>query len=767
MARTPGDDILAQLLETFAAEAGEYVRSLTAHLLELEKGAPLADPDRFFAEILRSAHSLKGAAAAVNLDSVRDLAHRLETTFGHLQRGDLEPAAEVFDLLYESLDGIEGLIRAAIGRAGEPADIGSVLERLDALNERSAPSAPTSDVRSRAIDVQSGTSFEGDGTGGRDEPVASGIDETVRLSTAKLDSLMALVGQLLAVRLGTDERLGRMRDLVGELEQWSAEWRRLTPHHRSLRRAIALGSNGSGPLPAGQQLDVLVEELLDVLQDGEERLSSIGHMTSDLERFLEADGRRLAQITDDISDDVRRVRMLPVSTLFDTFPRIVRDLARSQGKEVDFTISGGETEVDRSVLEQLRAPLTHLLRNCIHHGIEEPEERIAARKPSIGKVTLEAFHAGNTLRVEVADDGAGIDADTLKAAAVEKGVISRTEADGLNREESLRLIFHSGFSTSSTITDLSGRGVGLDVVRETVERLNGLLEITSSPGEQTKFSLHLPLSVATSRCALVESGGQIFAIPIATILRAVRVTLSSVVRTEGRDAIDVDGAPVALASLSETLGLPTTTDQEKPYTVLVLGSSERRVAFLVDGLQGVADVVVKNLPAPFKRVRHVAGATILGTGRGVMILNVADLIRSATDRWSPATTVRRTASEEKATSVLIVDDSITTRTLEKNILESAGFSVAVAADGLEAWGRLQSEHFDILVTDLQMPRMDGFDLTAKVREHAGLKNLPVVLVTSLDSRQDKERGMAVGADAYIVKSAFDQERLLETIRRLV
>lgn len=768
MARGPGEDIVLQLLETFAAEAEEYIRSLNTRLLELEKGPQSVDVQQYYAEMLRHAHSLKGAAAAVNLDPVRDLAHSLEAVFGRLQRGEMQASPDLFDAMYGTLDGVEALTRAAVTGTGAPIDVASLLYRLEVAGGESASGPPEKVRRSEG----EGEKAPGTTPEARDRPIppsGSGADESVRLSTAKLDSLVALVGQLLAVQVGTDDRLERMRELARDLDQWSADWRKLAPHHKRVLRSITeLGSEDMVDMSnGGRQMSALVEELLDFVRDGEERLGRVGRQTGGLARILDADGRRLAQITANLSDDVRRIRMLPVSTLVDTFPRVVRDLARERNKQVDLIIEGGDTEVDRSVLEHLRSPLIHLLRNSIDHGIEHPEQRRAAGKSPTGTIELRAFHAGNTLHIDVTDDGAGIDAEMIKAKAVDKGIVTQDEADALGDRDGLRLVFQSGFSSSAIITDLSGRGVGLDVVRETAERLNGMVEVASRPGDGTRFSLHLPLSVATARCALIDAGGQTFAVPIATILRAVRLKPVEVARAEGREAINVDGDPVALTSLSGTLGLTSTPDPEKPHPVLVLGSSDRKVAFLIDGLVGVSDVVVKNLPPPFKRVRHIAGATILGTGRGVMILNVADLIRSATAHPKPSSVIQRGEQESEAQSVLIVDDSITTRTLEKNILESAGYRVRVAADGVEGWALLESEEFDALVTDIQMPGMDGFELTAKVRGHASLKNLPVILVTSLDSRRDKERGIEVGADAYIVKSAFDQERLLETIRRLV
>lgn len=557
---------------------------------------------------------------------------------------------------------------------------------------------------------------------------------------------MAEVGELLVTRIGTEQRLGDVRALESALADWDTGWRK-APRHLA------------GPNEAGTAL----------LEEGAGRLHAVQKDAGELRRRLEADARRMAQVTGDLQDDVRRARMFQVATVFRAFSRMVRDLARDRGKEVTLTLAGSETEVDRSVLEQIKDPLTHLLRNCVDHGIEVPELRAEVGKPGSGTISLTAHARGDALVIVVADDGAGIDLDLVRRAAVKSGILSPAAAAELSDRQAMSLIFRSGLSTSPIITDLSGRGVGLDVVREAVERLHGSVEVDSRTGQGTTFTLSLPLSVSTMDCLLIHIAGQTFALPVSSVERIIRAGAGDIERAEGREVVRVDGSPVALARLSDLLGLdaaPVGLDARAKRPVIVVGSQDRRMALLVDDLTRTHEVVIKTLPEPLSRVRHIAGATILGSGEVAMLLSAADLMASVEQAGRPPLEAAGAADGEPS-SILVVEDSITTRTLEKNILEAAGYRVGVAADGAEAWGLLQANGYGLVVSDIEMPEVDGFELIAKIRSDPRHRDLPVVLVTSRESREDRERGIQAGADAYIVKGAFDQDRLLETIRRLI
>jgi two-component system, chemotaxis family, sensor kinase CheA len=568
----------------------------------------------------------------------------------------------------------------------------------------------------------------------------------VRVAVAKLDALMNQVGELVVARIAADQQLGELRGLQEDLSQWELAWRAARPGRRA---------------PDAATLTRFVES-------GAVRLAGLRRQVDLLARGCQAEGRRLGQAVDELRDEVRRARMLPVSTVLDGFPRLHRDITRELGKEASLEIRGGEVEVDRAVLEQLKAPLTHLLRNALDHGLEAAEARAAAGKPARGSVTVAVAQREGVLQVEVADDGAGIDPARVRARALERGLLAPEAAERTDDRKVLDLVFHSGFSTAAKVTGISGRGVGLDVVREHVERLHGTITLDTEVGRGTRFRLELPLTVATTLCLLAGIAGRPFGLPVTNVVRIEQVRADDLGRVGGNRVVQVDGRPVPVVPAAALLGLGQPADGDV-RTLVVVGSAERRTALAVESLLGVQEVVIKPLPRPFVRVGGTAGAATLASGEVIMILNAADLTRPgatpdpgrAEPRPSPETGPARQAT------VLVVDDSAVTRTLEKGILEAAGYQVRVAPDGAAALELLRREPCDLVVTDVEMPRLDGFALTAEVRADDRLRDLPVVLVTSLASEDDRRRGVEAGADAYIVKGAFDQDRLLETIRRLI
>lgn len=613
-------------------------------------------------------------------------------------------------------------------------------------------------------------------------------EESIRVSTGKLDILMEQVAELQTARINAEQRLTEVRELLERVESWDLQWRAV--RSELWRVGLINGSAGGGASARVTEFGAAVampesrsmQHLASFLESNADHLKNSLVQLTGLVRSFDSDSRRMAQVMADLQDGVRRIRMLPISTVFETFPRLVRDTARSVDKDVNLVITGGENEVDRTILEQVKAPLVHLLRNAVDHGMESPEARIAAGKPKQGTLRLSAAQRGANLIVEVAEDGGGIPVDKVRESAVRKGLLSPEAAAAMSDQEALWLIFRPGFSTKSTVTDLSGRGVGLDVVRENVEGLGGMIDVRSEVGKGTTFTLTLPMSVATTLVMIVECGERRFAVPVTNVLRITQVQPDKVGQLRGKAAIDFEGRPIALTRLSDALGLVDASASDsasEAQQALIVGSAEKRYAFVVDAVVGAQEVVVKSLLPPLDRVRRVAGATILGTGEVVMVINVADLIRSSSvtgfgmsisQAGAGAASGEQAAKDKKKWEpplVLCVDDSFTTRTLVKSIVEAAGYPTKQAADGLEAWNILQTEPVKLVVTDVQMPRMDGFELTRMIRKDAKTKNLPVVLVTSLDSPEERAEGVDAGADAHIVKGALRQEDLLETIKRLL
>ncbi len=589
--------------------------------------------------------------------------------------------------------------------------------------------------------------------------VRRGGDETVRVAISKLDALMAQVGEIQVTRVSTLRRLNEIGASLDLFESWEAEWTRM---RSECRQILQRGLSEDEETP--DALTEVPRKLPGFLRNSEGRLRLALNQMNALKRNVRADSRRMAQVVADLQDEVRRIRMLPIATVFQTLPRMVRDLSRELGKEVELEITGGENEMDRSVIEQIGGPLVHLLRNCVDHGLETPDVREAAGKPRKGSLLLSASQRGGSILIEMSDDGAGIDAAKVKASAVKKGVITAEAAATMTEREAIWLIFRSGVSTRGAVTEISGRGVGMDAVREIVERLNGIIDIETQVGKGTRFLITLPLTVATTLSLMVRTGGLVFALPVANVIRVIRVKPEQIGSASGRAVLHVDGRHLALVSLADTLGLKSETAVSSSYLAIIVGFVEERMAFIVDSVLSTQEVMSKNLPKPLFKVPYIGGATILGTGEVVIILNAADLTRG-TQAVGFAAPVADTA--KKAPSVLVVDDSITVRTMEKTIIEGAGYNVSLANDGVDAWELMQKAHFDIVITDVNMPRMDGFELTRKVRTDARLKDTPVVLVTSLASPEDREKGITAGADAHIIKSMFEQEKLLDTIRSLI
>lgn len=764
---TEPDPRSQQLQAAFSAELEERVQALNRFLLRLEREDAGHGGDQARTETLdalfREAHSLKGAARAVELTDVEQVTHALESALDAARRSGRQPAQPWFDTVYRAVDTLAAVGRPApAGKASPPEDPGlsEVLAGLQGRGLRgtlaSTPAAPP--VPAAALPAPAGR---------RDTPTS----ESVRVAVVKLDALLSQAGELSVTQLRIEQRLRQVRELRQDVAQWRREWRGSRGLRAGVRRAA--GQPAGTEAQTGGTLRRELDGLLRFVERAERRTQTVLDQIEALAVELRHDTAQLGLVTRAIGDAVMGVRLLPVATIFAPFERMVRDLTRESGKEAQLVLTGGETEIDRKILEQLRDPLVHMLRNAADHGIELPERRAALGKPPAGTIRLAATQRGSTVEIELTDDGAGIDPSHLRQSAVKKGLLSEEQASGLDDRAALELIFRPGFSTSITVTDTSGRGVGMDVVREHLERLSGQVAVSSVPGQGTRLALTVPLTLATSRAILVEQTGQLFAVPSAMVERTARVQERQLVRLEGRLAVEIGGHPLPVVDLAAILEHPTAGSKGagrggwRPFFVLRQG--ERRVALLADRLVGEQEIVVKRLSWPLRRVRNVAGATVLGSGQVVPILNPSDLLKTATRFQHAPGVVAMTAAQPEPVRprLLVVDDSLTTRTLERSILEAAGYEVTGAADGLEALGVLRAGPIDLVVSDVNMPGLDGFGLTAEIRRDAALRQIPVVLVTSLDAREHRERGVAAGADAYIVKGRFDQTQLLETIGRLL
>lgn len=739
------DDFLKKLLATFRVEADEHIEAMSSGLLDLEKRPPGEQQAEVVEKIFREAHSLKGAARAVNLVEIESLCQSLESVFAALKSKRVAVSPLLFDLLLEATNTLRTILSS--DATGKPVTA-ALVRRLDDASKGAAPARvdpPTAPAPREAL--------------------PSSVSGTIRVHLTKLDSVMRQTEELFAPRLEAGQRVNDLRETGAAIAAWKKERASVQAARRSIERSLARTDKTDGAAKGQPELTKVIE----YLEAETVFLKTVEGRVAKLERSAEHDHRALAGMVDSLLHDVKEMHMLPFASLLEAFPRLARELARDHGKQVELVITGGEIEIDRRILEEMKGPLTHLLRNCLDHGIEKPAAREKKGKPPHGTVTIAVSHQDSRkVEIVIADDGTGIDVEKVKAAVGRVGLLPAGEIDKLDEREILALIFQSGFSTSPIITEVSGRGLGLAIVREKVDRLGGTIAVETRANAGTTVRIVLPLTVATLRGVLVRAGDQLFIIPAAGVERVVRVANTDIRTVENRETIPLDGQTVSLVWLSDVLELPQATG-ESPSNVqaVVVGLGVDRIAFRVDAVLGEQEVLVKGLGRQLARVRNVAGASVLGTGQVVPVLSVPDLMRSATKSTPQVALAAETMPEKAKRSILVVEDSITSRTLLKNILEAAGYKITTAVDGIDAYTTLKTATFDLIVSDVDMPRMDGFDLTARVRADKQLSALPVVLVTALESRQHRERGIDVGANAYIVKSSFDQSNLLEVVRRLI
>jgi len=789
-------EFLKRLLATFRVEAEEHVSAICAGLIELEK---VSSPERrmeIIESIFREAHSLKGAARSVNLVRIESACQSLEGLFARLKAHEVSLSPELFDRLHHMADTLSALLSdpgAEVARSerSRPPQIpdapevaktplsesglqGSQRIEKGLATSGTAPRLPSEDVMDpRHFDPRhfEPRHFDSGHFDSGHFADASGLPQTLRVPMSKVDSLLRQAEEFIPAKATAVQRIVELREIGASLASWAKEWKRVRPQARAIpkplngeRRSSEEGRSSNGHTATLSQ----VAKVLAFLDRNESTLHSVENKLAVLGKHLENDRRVLDRRVDEFVEDMKRVSMVPFSTLLESFPKLVRDLCRDCGKDADLKIAGGEIEADRRILEEMKDPLIHLVRNCIDHGIETLKEREERGKTLRATITIAISpKSADKVEIVVADDGAGVDVQKVRAVAVKLGVISPEDGQQMDEQQATPLIFKSGVSTSPMITVVSGRGLGLAIVQEKAEKVGGSVSVEAQLGVGTAFRLILPLTLARFRGVLVRVGENLFVLPTRHVQRVVRVSRDEIKSAENRETIEVDGRAASLVRLGDVLGIVqgnTGPDPKGKVPVLVIAWAGEQIVFLVDEVLGEREVLVKSLGRQLPRVRNVAGATLLGTGKVLPVLNVADLMRSAI-RMTPVTSLHETEGAPK--SILVAEDSITARTLLKNILESAGYRVKAAVDGAEALGVLARESFDLVVSDVEMPRMSGFDLTAKIRADKRLNSLPVVLITALESRHDRERGADAGANAYIVKSSFDQGNLLEVVRRLI
>jgi two-component system chemotaxis sensor kinase CheA len=756
---------LRQLRATFRIEASEHVQAMSVGLLQLEAVPAQESRSAIIETVFRAVHSLKGAARAVDYRDIETLCQLLEEIFDGWKREGRAPPSSAFDTLYRALDSI----RAMLDSDGEPQagaarpDLSPLLQALRRF-ARNEPPSPDREMRPAAAAAPAPVAPPALRT-----PVAAddaGAAETVRVSVAKLNAGLLQAEELLTAKIAAAQRVADLRELLGSVEEWRKAWLAFRADACTLPRIPDHGADTARWLAER-------DRFLNFFERGADALKSLEGRTTGHLRAAEQGRDVVGKLVDGQLDSAKSLLLQPFASISASFPKIVRDLCRDQGKEATLVIVGDEIEIDKRILEEIKDPLIHLLRNCIDHGIETSRERLSQGKPVKATIRLAVSRVdGSKVQLVLADDGAGIDIDRVKAAAVRHGVLTADAAGQLDGETAQALIFRSAVSTSSRVTEVSGRGLGLAIVQEKVQKLGGRLALENKAGAGAAFRMVLPAVRATFHGVLVQAAGQLFMAPTAEVERVGRVGPDEVRTVEGQESITVNGRALALVRLADALELPLREPGDAApakLPIMVLASGDTRIAFAVDAILDEQEILVKPLRKPLSRVRNISGATVLGNGQVVPVLHVDDLLKSA--RMPGGGWMRRAipakAAQGSARSILVAEDSITSRMLLKAILESAGYRVKTAVDGMEALMLLRSEKFDLLLSDVEMPRLNGFDLTARIRADSMLAELPVVLVTARESREDRERGIDVGASAYLVKRSFDQGALLETVRRLL
>ncbi len=765
------------MLDLFRMEAESHAQALNTGLLELEKDQ---SPDKV-EPLMRAAHSMKGAARIVGLNDAVALAHAMEDLLVASQKGQIVLDSDQIDMLLAATDiysdvskletdAIQGFLSerkplmdlmenalrgdeaaaaevcsavcphgippSALGVEAEPvsgiAAESSVAPQAESAQEEAPSAAPKAPVTKESPAATQG--------------VRAPEDSVVRVSAGNLNRLMALAGESLVES--------------GRLGEFASSLLRLKAGQRDLMKIL---EESCERVRHGETAEDVVDQLKDALTDCQVHL--VKHINEfDLFR------RRTDNVSGRLYHEVIASRMRPFSDGGLGFPRLVRDLARSLSKEVDFVIEGETTSVDRDILDKLEAPLNHLIRNSVDHGIEMPDERVAAGKTSTGTVKVTAGHRAGMLFIEVRDDGQGLDPERIRAKVVERKLAPARMAEEMSRAELMEFLFLPGFSTAGKVTEISGRGVGLDVVHAMVQEVGGTVRAESEPGQGMSFSMQLPLTLSVIRTLLVKIADQPYAIPLSRISRIAAILPEQLQLAEDRQYVSLDGANVGLVPAAQILGVTARPGDETGLKVVVISDRMNRYGLVVDDFLGEQDLVVRPLDHRLGKVPDVNSVAMMPDGSPVLILDAEDLVRSIDNLLSGGRLSKvgmESAVSGPVQKILVVDDSLTVREVERKLLANHGYDVDTAVDGQDGLNAVISGQYDLVVTDVDMPRMNGLELTRRIKDDPDLKSIPVMMVSYKDRKEDKLRGLEAGADYYLTKSSFHDETLLSAVEDLI
>ncbi len=763
------------MLELFRTEAEGQLLLLTDGLLVLEQNPSATDN---LESLMRASHSIKGAARMVDIDPVVRVAHVMEDCFVAAQKNELELISVDIDLLLKGVDVMEKVSQLDESELASWAELNS--SELDTLvasiagilsGERTQPAITITDV------AKSENAGGGDGaslvaTDSSDEAAVEESDSAKNnAAVAVPDKAVSLAEVKERVLRVSTERMDRLLGLSGEA-MVEARW--LHPHIEAMQRFKRFHFDLIGDLDslrerlAGVDVDPEVTAtLLELQRKSVKQREALTDRLVDLENF----DYRTANLAERLQREVLASRMRPFSEGVDGFQRMVRDVARSLGKDVRLEITGLTTQVDRDVLEMVKAPLNHILRNAVDHGIEMPDVRVENGKPSQAIVKLDARHRSGMLLVTVEDDGRGVDLENLKKKIIERGLSSAEMLSQMSDMELLEFLFLPSFSTRSEVTEISGRGVGLDVVHDAVKEMRGVVTITSKAGQGTCFQMQLPLTLSVIRTLLVEIGGECYAFPLARIDHLLKIEDDQIEVVEDHQYITWNDRHIGLVSASQVFGVEKSAIKPKQRYVVILSDRYGQYGVTVDAFLGERELAVQVIDPRLGKVKDISVAALLDDGSPTLIVDVDDLARSIAKLISKGR-VDKVSGENEAEDkvnkrVLVVDDSITVREVERKMLEAYGYDVDVAVDGMDGWNAVRSNDYRLVITDVDMPRMDGIELVRLIKQDEGLRNMPVMIVSYKDREEDKLLGLEAGADYYLTKGGFHDEALRGAVVDLI
>lgn len=751
-----------KMLELFAVEAGEQTAALHRTLMLLE-----VQPDQLglIAPIMRAAHSIKGAARAVRLERTVALAHVMEDRLSSMQRGELQVTDAAIELLMNASDMIAEQAEAAKAAGGEQPNpkLEALIARLEQIS-----SDQNADAEVGLVEHGGRASTEG-AVVAEVEPAHPEREHAKEEAPAKSAGSYIPVANIDAV---LKVHASKISELIGMAGQGVVESRKLRPYGDRLQRLRRDGvmlseliddlhhELGAPPItdPVGQRIVELRKRISEVRR-------TMGSWSEEFGEF--------ARESDNLNQRIFRAasatRMRPFRDALLTFPRMARDIAKRLGKRVVLQQFGTHVDVDRDMLERIEAPLTHLLRNALDHGIELPAIRRAKGKPEEGTIRISSDHRAGMLAIDFADDGAGIDAEKLRAKVISRGLLSAEAAAGLDNNTLYAYLFQPGFSTADKVTEISGRGVGLDVVRDLIQQVNGTFRVQSKLGEYTTFHLLVPISRSVTRAIVVLINGETYAFPVTRVQRIAQINIAAISQSEGRQYATIEGRNIGLVDLAQVLELGQAIPDDEEICIVVVERQGHFYGFAVDKFLGEFDLAARSMDARLGQVADLAGAALMPDGEPVLILDMDDLLRTAArrERTLKLALTGRAVQTQRRKRVLVVDDSISVRELERQVLVANGYEVSVAVDGVDGWGQVRDQEFDLVVTDVDMPRMDGIQLTRSIKQDPRLRNVPVIIVSYRDRPEDRSRGMDARADCYLTKGDFHDQTFLQNVVDLI